>query len=406
MNESTVMTDEGAAARRAWIVEMSRYVRARDANHLISPGLLGYDSRRERDEWLRVMQLPEVDYCDAHLYPQENPHKLGSREQIQRAVDDVAQLARFVVRKPLVMGEFGFRAHQGEWEGQDRASWFDLLLTRVLDDGAAGALAWVYEPWRGRGRRYGIYIDHAQSAAVRAVLRRQARRAREPVPELRNPALSPAHGATPILDQFVTVRNGHQPAAAWRAGDHGLELAIPPTEFAAAHWERTGTWDGGALVHVYGADTGYFEYRFVLPPDATGDTLHIRARLSSEFPGTWAPPEATSHVEVLIDGARVASLTVIADDGIGRWADITVGDPALLARLRSGEHRLRFAVPEGPHAHGLAIYGLPTGKGDYRIADPGLLTLRLQTEPVPGRVADAPRARGTRAMNEATAATR
>jgi mannan endo-1,4-beta-mannosidase len=381
MNESMVFTPEGGAARRAWIVEMSRFLRARDPNHLISPGLLGYDTRRERQEWLRVMQLPEVDYCDAHLYPQENVHKLGSQAQIERAIDDVAQLARFVVWKPLIMGEFGFPAHVGPWEGKDRAFWFDVLLGRVLDDGAAGALAWVYEPWRGRGRRYGIYIDHEQSAAVRSVLGRHARRAQEHLPELRNPALTAARGAAPFLDQFVTVENGREPPAKWRAGEQGLELAIQPGDYTRAHWERTGSWDGGALVHVYGSETGFFEYRFTIPADVDAHTLVIRARLSSDFPGPRGPPDALSRVEVTIDGTPVASLLAIPDDGIGRWYEIAIADAEFLGRLRGSDHVLRFAVPDGPNAHGLAIYGPRTGKGDQHIEDAAPVTLRLAGGP-------------------------
>ena len=267
MNESTVTTPEGMAARRAWIAEMAGLLRARDPNHLISPGLLGYDTIAERQEWVRVMQLPLVDYCDAHLYPQDNYYKLRGRTQIERAVDDVAQLARFVVKKPLIFGEFGFRAHPPTWEGQHRAGWFDVFLRRVFDDGAAGALVWIYEPWFGRERRHGIYVDHERGAAVRAVLRRQAERLVQPLPELRNPALGPARGSAMLLDQFVTVQDPKNLRSAWRPDDDGsLVLDFLPGEFSGARWERVGVWDGGTLVHAYGAESGYFEYRFELPP--------------------------------------------------------------------------------------------------------------------------------------------
>jgi mannan endo-1,4-beta-mannosidase len=380
MNESTLASPDAWADRRAWIVEMSRFIRARDPNHMISPGLLGYDTSKERHEWRRVMELPEVDFCDVHLYPQDND-KLKGRAQLERAIDDVAQLARFVVKKPLVFGEFGFRFHPPTWEGLERNAWFDVFINRVFDDGAVGTLVWVYEPWRGRERNYGIYVDTDRSASLRQVLRRQAARVAAGVPRVRNAALGPARGDAPIFDQVVNLLTKRKPAAEWRADDDGswvLELA--PTDFSAARWERVGSWDGGALVHAYGSDTGFFEFQFEMPPHRTPKELRIRARLSSEFPGTSSPPDGVSRVRVLVDGALVATLNAFPDDGIGRWYEITANDPQLLARLGKGTHTLRFEVLEGPRGNGVAIYGANTGKGDVRVPDGGPLQLKLLAE--------------------------
>jgi mannan endo-1,4-beta-mannosidase len=378
MNESTFVGDEAARARRAWIVEMARLVKKLDPNHLVSPGLLGYDSRREREEWLRVMQLPEVDYCDLHFYPTDNEHKLKGRAPIERAVDDAAQLARFVARKPLVIGEFGFPSQPPLWEGLARPAWFDVFLGRALDDGAAGVLAWIYEPWQGRERAHGIYFDNALGTAVRSVLRKQAALLAAGPPELRNPQLRPERGVTPFLDQTVTVTTKKKPATVWKpAFDGSLVLEVAPGDFTGARWERLGTWDGGPLVHAYGSDSGWFEYGFQLPPNRKPRELHVRARLSSEFPGSSSPPEGYSTVQVSIDGLLVARLVVIADDGIGRWYQVTLEDRALLARLATGAHTLRFEVPDGPHARGVAIYGANTGKGTIHVDDGGPLSLKL-----------------------------
>jgi mannan endo-1,4-beta-mannosidase len=381
MNESTYVGEEAAAARRAWIGEMSRYVKKLDPNHLVSPGLLGYDSRGERAEWLRVMQLPEVDYCDLHYYPQDNEHKLRGRAAIERAIDDAAQLARFVARKPLVIGEFGFRAHPAIWEGLARSVWFDAFVSRALDDGAAGVLAWIYEPWQGRERPHGIYYDDGRSAPVRAALRRTAAHLTAGPAELRNPELRPERGATPFLDQVVTVTTKRKPAAAWRPDDDGsLVLDMAPGDFTSARWERVGTWDGGPLIHAYGSDSGWFEYQLELPKNRKPRELRLRARLSSEFPGSSSPPDGWSTVHVTLDGQRVATLVVIADDGLGRWYQVTVRDAALLQRLAAGVHALRFEVPAGPDARGVAIYGANTGKGTVQVNDGGPLSLKLLSD--------------------------
>jgi hypothetical protein len=88
------------------------------------------------------------------------------------------------------------------------------------------------------------------------------------------------------------------------------------------------------------------------------------ARLSSEFPGTQAPPDGGSRVGVQLDGVAIGALDVVPDDGAGRVEEIAVEDRALLARLRPGtRHALRFTVEPGPRANGLCVYGAPTGHG-------------------------------------------
>jgi mannan endo-1,4-beta-mannosidase len=340
MNESTVATPAGAAARRAWIDEMATLVKTRDPHHLVTPGLLGYTSRVERAEWLAVCRLPSVDYCDSHLYP-ETTDRVTTLERLQQYIDDRAQLARFVAHKPLVFGEFGFQTTRPAWLERPRAEWFAAFLERVFFDGAAGALAWIYQPWTGRARDFGIYVDRSDTDDVRAILRRFAAVAAG-APDAANPRLGEAQGEALLYDPYVEERRSpHQ---------HAVDgaIVIPPSAFAAARWERLGSWGDGARAHAYGAGDGWFEYAFWLPRAARPT---LEARLSSEWPGFTAPPDGGSRVAVLVDGARVAALDVIPDDGIGRAERVPLG------RLAAGRHTLRLAVAAGDHANGLCVYG-------------------------------------------------
>ena len=157
-NESRVDTEEGARARRAFIHEMSGYIRARDPHHLITSGVVGYASRREREEWLAVCSLPEVDYCDSHLYPQ-TADAVPSWAVLKDIIDDRVQLAHYVAHKPLVFGEFGFDTRAASWRGLPRAAWFARFLSQVFKDGGDGALAWIYQPYDRHPRDFGIYVD-------------------------------------------------------------------------------------------------------------------------------------------------------------------------------------------------------------------------------------------------------
>ena len=257
MNESQVATAAGATARRSWIDEMASFIKARDPNHLVTPGVMGYTSRAERAEWLAVCRLPTVDYCDSHLYP-ESTDRVTSRARLEQYIDDRVQLARYVAHKPLVFGEFGFRTDAPGYLEEPRAAWFATFLERALVDGAAGALAWIYQPWTGRARDFGIYVDRADTDDVRAALRKFAGVAAT-TPPPNNPLLGEAHGDALFYDPYVTeTRSPYQ---------------------------------------------------------------------------------------------RVATLGVIADDGVGHVEKVALG------KLRAGRHTVRLLVAPGVGAHGLCVYG-------------------------------------------------
>lgn len=360
LNESQVESCAGAEARRAWVVEMARRLRARGARQLITPGVIGYGTLAERREWLAVCELPEVDYCDSHLYPQTTD-QVPSEKELDQLLDDRALLAERVARKPLVIGELGFdtrRDHDG-WLGRGRADWFAHVLARLLDDGAAGALVWIYQPWSGRPRDYGIYVDRADTDDVRAQLRRFAAQALT-APPARNPILDAARGSAPLYDPYRTVR---RPAPAFvREEGARTIVALAPERFASGRFERVGAWDGGVLQHAYGAGDGVFEWRFPAPARPVG-RLTIALRVSSEFPGDSAPADGRSRFVVELDGHRVAELWASPDDGKGERREVTVTDRSLLATLPGRAHTLTLRVPAGPDANGLCVYGAPTGHG-------------------------------------------
>ncbi|MSP63090.1 MAG: hypothetical protein EXR72_22680 [Myxococcales bacterium] len=385
MNESSVDTPDAILARRAWIVEMARLIKDGDPNHLVAAGLAGYTSRRERAEWIAVHQLPEIDYCDSHLYPQTNDRVTGWPDLADR-IDDRAQLAHHVIGKPLVIGEFGF--HTDEPGGDDspkerakarvgaqgagkktlpRAAWFGRLLDRLAFDGVAGALVWIYQPWSDRPRDFGIYVDRPHTDDVRRTLRLRAATASARAPRSKNARLGVSVGERLLYDPFVTLRGPPAPHRRWRIRENGTRvLEIPPGAFAEARFERAGCFDRSALGHVYGVGSGHFRYRFAapLPPGRPPKRLVVRARLSSEWPGSSAPEGGGSKVEVRLDGVEVASLDAAPDDGAGTIHEIAVTDPALLRRLARGRHALTFTVPDRPDSHGLCIYGAATGTGE------------------------------------------
>lgn len=380
MNESRVDTATGATARRAWIAQMGRMVHDNDPNHLVMSGVSGYRFEHERDDWLAICRLPEVDLCDGHIYPEE---MLGDRPvaALDDAIDDFAQLALYVAGKPFVMGELGVRGDAtGLWRGQSRAAWIARIFERLRFDGVAGGLLWIYQSPSGAPQSHAVGMTDADAASIRQGMRAAAEQlgeasraaaspgaANQPTPVERNPRLGAERGLAPLYalraevagpSPVVPVAGPLGPAAS-----PARRVVWDPPAFVRADWEASGFYAGGVLEHVWGTERGYFEYEYEMTGDDTPTKtaprrLVLRARLSSEYPGTLSPPDGASAFRVSIDGIAWTNATAVRDDGKGAPIVLRTTRPDLVeATARPGRHTLRFAVPAGPHAHGLCIYG-------------------------------------------------
>ena len=385
MNESQVVTTAGATTRRIWITEMAALIHRLDPNHLVTPGVSLYRLARERREWLAVCRLPGVDYCDSHVYPEES---LAGRDPdaIDATLDDFVQLARYVAGKPLVLGEFGFRGgSDGLWQGHTRAWWIARVFARLRLDGAAGGLLWIYQPGIGTGGivapSHAVVVGDPRAQEIRLAMRAAALAAATPArDDQRNPLLGAEKGDAELAPLHAVLAG---PATVIplvtvaRSGATRARIAWDPPAFERASWETTGVYRGGALIHAWGAETGFFEFGYdVAGAGAAGDAgatrargltkgdsavvraLALRARVSSEYPGTLSPPDGASQLQVWLDDVRVGAAIAPRDDGQGRWVTIRSTDArAIQQAARPGHHRLRFAVVEGRQAHGLCLYG-------------------------------------------------
>ena len=356
MNESTVATTAGVEARRAWVAEMAKVVHALDPHHLVTPGVSVYRTESERRDWLAVCKLPGVDYCDAHIYPEA---LLENRNTalLEAALDDVVQLANHVAGKPLVLGEFGIHGDaDGNWDHQTRGYWMGRVFERLRFDGAAGGIVWLYQPAGGDDRRHGISVGETGAEGPRAAIRAAA--AERPLPaDAVNPDLGPNVGEVPLMalhGEFIgkaAIVPKLKAGADGAAGD--VRVTWDPATYERAAWEATGLYDGGAIAHAWGTETGWFEYtyRSSAPEVATDGAegkpvrvratrarepyaLTLRARVSSEFPGATSPPDGASEFEVTLDGISIGTATAARDDGRGAWIEVRTAQARRAARRR------------------------------------------------------------------------
>jgi mannan endo-1,4-beta-mannosidase len=377
MNESKVETPEGSQARLAWLIEMGGWLKREAPHQLVGAGLLGYRTQAERRDWIEAHRLPVVDYCDAHVYAEEDP-TVHDRATFDSYVDDRAQAARFVVGKPLVLGEVGFRASspQRQWRGRPPHHWLRALLQRLFFDGGGGALLWTYRRFLGTEQDYSVYVDDARSTPLRGALQAEANALASAPPKRTNPRLSAALGAQPLHSTWLALRSPRYrplPASIWRRrSDADWQLALDPLAFSMGRFEAVGTWTQGQREHAYGAGPGQFDFELpALPPTAgrhRWDTLRLDVRLSAELPGERGPDDQRSAAVVWLDRHRLGEVEAPADDGQGQWRSLVVTSPARVGVLtRPGRHRLRFEVPErdaaGRATHGLCLYGPPGSAG-------------------------------------------
>jgi len=151
MNEAQCLTGRWAE-RRAWLAEMSAYLKSLDPDHLIAPGDWGYRSAAERREWLADHALPQIDYCDVHIYPRDDLDSFVDSPQALGEFIENRAAAAFLIRKPLVFGEFGMGPDG--YKGLSQAAWFHAYFEDAARAGAGGAIFWILTPDAGRG--YGV----------------------------------------------------------------------------------------------------------------------------------------------------------------------------------------------------------------------------------------------------------
>lgn len=365
INESDI-APRGRDSLLNWTQESARAIHALDGAHLVAAGHIGYGRRAQRETWLAVQSLPEISYADAHAYPTRLP-TARTLSTLDDFIDDHASLARNVIEKPMVWGEFGFTTAAETHLGIPRARWYERFLERAGLDDADGALVWLYTTSRDPPGDHGIFADEGATGAavdLRETLRRQSARWREAF-AVPNPRVL-TRAEAPLWSTDQVLRPPGARVASARRVRGGVRWVIAPERFSEARAEAFGRWDGYAVMHLWGSGVASVSYTVRTPPGvASASRATLRARLSSELPGRGEGSTAddVSRVRVLVDDAVMGELVAPQDDGAGRWVELTSDAPAAVEALRRpGLHTLRLEVPEGPSANGLCVYGHATGR--------------------------------------------
>lgn len=358
INESAANTTVAADALVAWTDATARFIRERDANHMIAAGHIGYRTSRQREVWARVQELLSIDYSDAHGYPEEDP-RVDSRRALDRYVDDRLLVALSRAHKPFVWGEFGYRVTA---PGPRAASMDDAFLRRSFDHGASGALLWIYAPPGVVRDGHGIEVG-AETPAQRRVRALLARYGRRLATESRTEFSHEAAWVERAQPYSARMRRGGSVRShpVWDRTEEGYVLSLDARAYRVAEFESLGEFDDGEVTQLWGAGDGRVVYELPSPERRVPIELAFDVLVSSELPGRGigATEADTSTIRVSLDGVEVGQFVAPPDRGRGGVVHFAVTDAGLLARVFARPrriHALQFSSEGSPGAGGLCLY--------------------------------------------------
>lgn len=309
MNEAQCPTGRDNE-RRAWLAEMSAYIKSLDPDHLVTPGTWGYRTAFERRAWLADHSLPTIDYCDAHNYPRDDlDTNVDSPAALQSFIDNRAAAA-FYINKPLVLGEFGMTPEG--YKGFSQSEWYKAYFAASARDLVSGAMFWILTPDPSRG--YGITYTNTRDEAVRREIKEAAENLSaqgnvEPVSQLLYA------GRHLIPHQFAFTRAAEDPTTRPKmfVGDAGKTILyrFNPQSATGARFEKL----GGSIGYIWGTGTGFFEY---LVPARDGlrtvREITVRAHLQPVPPHDAAGRILSTRVTLFINGTNCGSRLVHIED--------------------------------------------------------------------------------------------
>ncbi len=340
MNEAQAVTSRWKE-RRAWIAEMSGYLKSLDPNHLITPGEWGFRTAAERREWLADHLLPNIDYCDVHHYPvPDTDVSVDSPADLRDFIDNRAAAA-FSIQKPLVFGEFGMGAEG--YQGFSQVDWFRSYFESNVLAGSAGAMFWILTPDPARG--YGVtYATDRDTAVLREVSRAGQMFA----------ALAAADPPERLVDatrqlvprQFVWTRHENDPAALPLMivnEDKSILYRFKPQMASSERFEKV----GGGPGYIWGFGVGNLEYTVPARTDRRRvSELIVRAHLQPVLPTDAKSENIKTRVTLFVNGTDCGSRliaweqpgeTLIQEWKVDVWS-------VRLAAMRGQPLTIRFAV--------------------------------------------------------------
>jgi parallel beta-helix repeat protein len=167
-NEIRARSDPSGEILNAWVDEMSTYIKSIDLNHLVSTGEDGFYvsggsfdygyNGEDGSDFIMNGELPNIDFLSFHSYRWDN-------HNISNWVKKHAEDALFILKKPVILGEFGYAAHSPSFEGY-MGEWYDLVEEHRIN----GDLVWMLCPTNFNGEDGNRCINYPGSSITQRII--------------------------------------------------------------------------------------------------------------------------------------------------------------------------------------------------------------------------------------------
>ncbi|XP_010484638.1 PREDICTED: mannan endo-1,4-beta-mannosidase 7-like [Camelina sativa] len=198
MNEPRCPSDPTGRTIQTWITEMAAHVKSLDRNHLLEAGLEGFYGQSSPQsttlnppgqfgtDFIANNRIPGIDFVTVHSYPDEWFTDASASEQskmdfLNKWLNAHIQDAQNVLRKPIIVAEFGKSTKKQGYSPAERDIVFNTVYGKIYESAkrggaAAGGLFWQL---LGNGMDnfqdgYGIILN--QSSSTVNVIAQQSRK--------------------------------------------------------------------------------------------------------------------------------------------------------------------------------------------------------------------------------------
>lgn len=187
MNEPRCTSDPSGRTIQAWATEMASYVKSIDRNHLLEVGLEGFygqttPQRRSLNpsfdigtDFIANNRIPGIDFATAHAYPDQwitNSNDQAQLSFLNNWLDSHIQDAQYILRKPLLITEFGKSSKDSGFSSYQRDLLYNTVYYKIYSSAkrggaAAGGLFWqlLSEGMNSFGDGYEIILSQNPSTA-------------------------------------------------------------------------------------------------------------------------------------------------------------------------------------------------------------------------------------------------
>ncbi|PWA45125.1 mannan endo-1,4-beta-mannosidase 1 [Artemisia annua] len=153
INEPRCAADYSGQTVNGWVQEMASYVKSLDQNHLLEIGMEGFygDTMPDRKQinpgyqvgtdFISNNLIREIDFATIHAYPDQWFSTQSEDSQMafmQRWMSSHYQDSRTVLKKPLVIAEFGKSSKDSDYTISKRDSYLNAVYRNIYMEARSG----------------------------------------------------------------------------------------------------------------------------------------------------------------------------------------------------------------------------------------------------------------------------